>query len=259
MLYLNGTFKTNITAPQNYYNFTGLAPDTEYELGTHTIDSSGNVNETWVNKTARTALISNTTYSVSLKSGWNLISAPLNLTTWELDNETEVEDTLNVTPRNCISSIYRYNTTSKSFEKSDHFDNWGWYPATGSESFSKLEPGRGYWVMAKSDCSLIFTGTPPNDLDIQLAKDWNLIGWYSMNEALLGQESNVGNPLNVTPKNSLTSIYRYNTTSGSFEKSDHFDDWGWYPATGSESFTKLEPGRGYWVMAKNNADWRHKS
>src|SRR5659263_712186 len=65
--------------------------------------------------------------------------------------------------------------------------------------------------MAKSDCSLIFTGTPPNDLDIQLAKDWNLIGWYSMNEALLGQESNVGNPLNVTPKNSLTSIYRYNT------------------------------------------------
>src|SRR5659263_529585 len=151
MLYLNGAFKTNITAPQNYYNFTGLSPDTLYELGTHTVDSSGNVNETWVNKTARTASISGTTYSISLKSGWNLISAPLNLTTWELGNETEVGDTLNVTPRNCISSIYRYNTTSKSFEKSDHFDNWGWYPATGSGSFTKLEPGRGYWVMVQNE------------------------------------------------------------------------------------------------------------
>ena len=55
MLYLNGSFKTNITAPQNYYNFTGLAPDTVYELGTHTVDTSGNINQTWVNATAKTA------------------------------------------------------------------------------------------------------------------------------------------------------------------------------------------------------------
>ena len=55
MLYLNGTFKTNITAPQNHYNFTGLQPDTLYELGTHTVDTSGNINQTWVNATARTA------------------------------------------------------------------------------------------------------------------------------------------------------------------------------------------------------------
>jgi len=57
----------------------------------------------------------------------------------------------------------------------------------------------------------------------------------------------------------LTSIYRYNTTSGLFEKCDHFDNWGWWPATGSESFTKLEPGRGYWVMAKNDCVWRHEA
>jgi hypothetical protein len=55
MLYLNGSFKTSIPAPQNYYNFTGLEPDTLYELGTHTVDSSGNVNETWVNRSATTA------------------------------------------------------------------------------------------------------------------------------------------------------------------------------------------------------------
>ncbi len=196
------------------------------------------------------------TQVVPLKSGWNLISAPLNLAVWELGNESEAGNPLNVTPANCLSSIYRYNTTTGLFEKSDHFDDWGWWPATGSESFTKLEPGRGYWVMAKSDCNLTFTGTEPSDLNIALNKGWNLIGWYSISEALLGEEATVGNPLNVTPENSLTSIYRYSTASGQFEKSDHFDDWGWWPATGSENFTKLEPGRGYWVMAKNDCVWR---
>jgi len=167
-----------------------------------------------------------TTYTISLKSGWNLISAPLNLTTWELGEEGVVGNPLNVTPKNSLTSIYQYNTTTGLFEKSDHFDDWGWWPATGSGSFTELEPGRGYWVMAKNDCDLTFTGTAPSDLDITLNKSWNLIGWYSMQEALLGEESAVGDPLNVTPKNSLTSIYRYNSSTSLFEKSDHFDAGG---------------------------------
>jgi PKD repeat protein len=57
MLYLNGSFITNIYSPQNYYNATGLFPNTSYELGTHTVDSSGNVNQTLVNNTARIAPI----------------------------------------------------------------------------------------------------------------------------------------------------------------------------------------------------------
>jgi parallel beta-helix repeat protein len=199
-----------------------------------------------------------TTKTVELKFVWNLISVPLNLTTWKLGDESAVGNPLNVTPENCISSIYRYNTTSFLFEKSDHFDEWGWWPATGSESFTKLEPGRGYWVMAQQDCELTFKGNAPYDLDISLDTGWNLIGWYSMNEAVLGEEAAVVDPLNVTPMNSLTSIYGYNTTSAQFEKSDHFPDWGWWPATGSESFTMMEPGRGYWVMASNKAVWNHK-
>ena len=92
------------------------------------------------------------TCTTSLTTGWNLISAPLNLTTWELGEEAVVGDPLNVTPKNSLTSIYRYNATSGLFKKCDHFDDWGWWPATGSESFTKLEPGRGYWVMAKNDC-----------------------------------------------------------------------------------------------------------
>ena len=194
-----------------------------------------------------------------LNTGWNLISIPLNLSSWELGNESVVGNPLNVTPKNSLTSIYRYNTTSGLFEKCDHFDDWGWWQATGSESFTKLEPSKGYWMMAKQDCNLTFTGTAPSDLNVTVKKGWNLIGWYSLSGALLGEEAVVGNPLNITPKNSLTSIYRYNTTSGLFEKCDHFDDWGWWQATGSESFTELEAGRGYWVMAKNDCVWRHEA
>jgi hypothetical protein len=111
--------------------------------------------------------------------------------------------------------------------------------------------------MADGDCDLTFTGTAPSDLDISLDADWNCIGWYSTSKAQLGNKSLVGDPLNITPENSLTSIYRYNTTSKSFEKCTHYAGWGWEPATESESFTELESGRGYWVMAEGDCVWWH--
>ena len=194
---------------------------------------------------------------IDLNTGWNLISVPLNLISWELGEEAVVGNPLNVTPKNSLTSIYRYNTSTALFEKCDHFDDWGWSPATGSESFTELEPGRGYWVKATSDCSLTFTGTEAYDIDVSLATDWNLIGWYSAVGATLGEEAVVGNPLDVTPENSLTSIYRYNSSTELFEKCDHFADWGWSPATGSEGFTELEPCSGYWVMAENACEWKH--
>ena len=51
-VYLNGTWKVN--TPNPFYNATGLNASTNYELGTHTVDNVGNINETWVNNTATT-------------------------------------------------------------------------------------------------------------------------------------------------------------------------------------------------------------
>ena len=53
LVYLNGTWMENVT--EEWYNTTGLEPDTEYELGTRTVDDTGNINGTWVNGTGRTA------------------------------------------------------------------------------------------------------------------------------------------------------------------------------------------------------------
>lgn len=55
MIYINGKFKTNVTKGKQFYNATGLIPNTLYKISTHTVDTIGKINNTWVNKTARTA------------------------------------------------------------------------------------------------------------------------------------------------------------------------------------------------------------
>ncbi len=57
MVYLDGTFKENVTKGVQYYNATGLIPGNPYEIGTRTVDRSGNINLTWVNHTSSTAPI----------------------------------------------------------------------------------------------------------------------------------------------------------------------------------------------------------
>lgn len=54
MVYLDGISKPDVPKGTQFYNATNLDPDTSYEIGTHTVDETGNVNETWINHTAET-------------------------------------------------------------------------------------------------------------------------------------------------------------------------------------------------------------
>jgi len=54
MVYLNSDFATNVSKGVQFYNATSLDSDTEYTLSTRTVDEVGNINETWVNHTAKT-------------------------------------------------------------------------------------------------------------------------------------------------------------------------------------------------------------
>jgi hypothetical protein len=60
MMYLNGTWQTNTSNP--YYNATNLTANTSYEIGTHTVDTYGNVNTSWVNQTTKTLALNNPPY-----------------------------------------------------------------------------------------------------------------------------------------------------------------------------------------------------
>ncbi len=59
IIYINGSWYANVTV--NYYNATGLTPDTGYVITVHTKDHTGNVNDTDVNDSARTLVSSDTT------------------------------------------------------------------------------------------------------------------------------------------------------------------------------------------------------
>lgn len=51
--YINNNRVENVNV--QFYNATNLIPDTQNTISTHTVDTSGNINETWVNHTDRTA------------------------------------------------------------------------------------------------------------------------------------------------------------------------------------------------------------
>lgn len=55
MVYVNGEFKTNVTKGIGYYKTTGLIQNTLYTISTHTVDTSGNINQTWVKINAKTS------------------------------------------------------------------------------------------------------------------------------------------------------------------------------------------------------------
>lgn len=87
MVYLNGVFQTNVTSGAAWYNATDLIPDTEYTVGIRTFDRSGNINQTIVTHTARTApldiepplttlVLSGTTGN----NGWYVSDVVVNLT-----------------------------------------------------------------------------------------------------------------------------------------------------------------------------------
>jgi len=54
-IYLDGSFQTNVTKGVQYYNATGLTAGSTHTIATRTMDTIGNINQSWVNHTSRTA------------------------------------------------------------------------------------------------------------------------------------------------------------------------------------------------------------
>ena len=74
MIYLNGSWKTATAG--NCYFADGLNASTVYEIATRTVDADGNINETWVNRTAATispCFIATTAYGTALHDDINVL------------------------------------------------------------------------------------------------------------------------------------------------------------------------------------------
>ena len=217
-IYLNGTFITNIPAPQNYYNATGLLPDTSYELGTHTVDTAGNVNETWVNDTASTLPAS----TLNLYTGWNLISLPL------MPEDTGITSLLfSINGNYSIVWAYDANDTTDHWKKYDPVAPFG-------NDLTSMEPGKGYWIMMTNNDTLPITGTAPESIDLKTG--WNLIGYNSF--------------LSQPITDALYSIDGNYSIVWAYNASDAVDHWKKYDplAPFGNDLSIMEPDKGYWIM-----------
>ena len=131
MVYINGNWKENVSLPLNYSNATGLSPNTNNTISTHTVDTSGNVNQTWVNHSAWTAPSEDTT-------------API--ITNENLNRTEL-NTGETVRLNATTSDHESDVTEVKFKIK--------YPDETSANFSATKITTNYWEYNFSDTSQI--------------------------------------------------------------------------------------------------------
>jgi hypothetical protein len=190
---------------------------------------------------------------------WSLISVPVNVSLWELANGTNAGINLSVQPAGCLNKIYRYNE-SGDWQSIDYEHEGGiWLPATGSEDFTMLEAGKGYYFESSTACNVTFLGSvPTGNLNIPLNSGYNLKGWFSPNTSTLGEEAIYGNPVQVSPADSITYIHRYDPDSDTFELTQYFSGWGYYAPRQYEDFTSLEPTRAYWIETNQECTWEHE-
>ncbi|MBN1503288.1 hypothetical protein JW930_07150 [Candidatus Woesearchaeota archaeon] len=189
-----------------------------------------------------------------LDINWNLLSIPFEQPNWLLYNGTNNGRDIFTEPGNCLISLWRLNASNQSFERTD-YDGTVWLPATGSEKFTGIEPARGYWFETNQPCNVTFVGVVPEyNISVDLKEYFNVVGWFSGKTALLGDET-IQKPIDVAPSDSVWIIHRYDEITDWFEVTVHWSGYGWVPAWNNTNFTSIQPFKGYYFDAVEDAIW----
>jgi murein DD-endopeptidase MepM/ murein hydrolase activator NlpD len=165
-------------------------------------------------------------FQLSLTSGWNLISLPLQ------PSDTAITSVLS-SISGAYESVWAWNANTSP-------PGWARYPRSiGTASLTTMSPGRGYWIYMYAPRVLRVTGSTPSKT-VQLSADWNLVGYNSTTEM------NTVNALsNINGR--YESVWAWNTAP---------PGWARHPRSiGTASLTTMSPGRGYWIYAKQSTPW----
>jgi hypothetical protein len=134
-VWINGIFKSNVSAPANYYNATGLNASTNYTIQTRTVDHVGNINTTWVNNTAATITVVD-------------ITAPA--INWELPtpNDSNITYTNNwvylnttITDASSTSAFFDWNNSLIGYWAMDFYNSTGIYDNSSYSNFGTFNGG----------------------------------------------------------------------------------------------------------------------
>jgi len=153
------------------------------------------------------------TFERKLYAGWNLISLPFE----PEDNSTS--SVLASVWDNVTEPVYKYNATTKQFE-----------------SVTTMEPGVGYFVYLTSDDYWVYNGTEKYDeMNIWLEPGLNMIGALCW-------------PKNVSDV--LTSGDHWYATTFNASEQKYNDTFNPVAPDVFNRLTKMEPGAGYFISAK---------
>ena len=172
-------------------------------------------------------VIKNDTITISLHEGWNLISVPLK-------PEDDDYDLFSV-----LSSISGKYTDVYTFTTDWQFRSL--MGTTWAGNLYTIKPGRGYWINMKQEADLVIKGKKIKEKSISLHEGWNLIGLQSTDDA------NITDAL-ASISGSYTDIYTFTTEWIYTAQSTH------NPDVWLGSLKELEPGRGYWINMRQEAD-----
>ena len=207
-------------------DFTFLE-SSEHNLKFYCVDALGNTNLQTHDEKFK---VEGNDFEIELNKKWNLISVPVVLLN---DDPAEVFENMS-----CVDSIWTYNGKK---------DKWYVFTPDEAPDNLKIEPGFGYWIMAKEDCILTIGGsllspgrTPPSR---DLVPGWNLIGYYGMSDqkgyhgpAENGDEAYCS-LYSLVNTNSFIPAKRWSSLYGYWES--EFDGYG--------MCDNLDPGAGYWI------------
>ena len=144
---------------------------------------------------------------------WNLISLPF------VPENNSVESVLASVWDNVSGPVYKYNATTKQFE-----------------SVTTMEPGVGYFVDITSNCSWVYSGTEKYDeMNVWLEPGLNMIGALCW-------------PKNVSDV--LTAEKHWYATTFDARMQKYTDTFNPVAPDVFNRLTKMEPGAGYFISAK---------
>jgi hypothetical protein len=207
-------------------------------------------------------------HTIPLQPEWNLLSLPLNMSEYELKNQTNNAYDPPVRPLGCVTEIWTYNNSLEDDWLEVTYETSYWEPATGDEQFEMLKPQLGYWFYnnLSVQCNLTFVGwLPLHNTTANLDENYTMVGWHSEYEPALPMDCDPPYPIRVSPVNSVNAMYYYDPLVDLFRGTMHHtwsgcsdDDWGWYP-DGSNAFTYMRPGYGYYFNTLEEATWTIES
>ncbi|MFH1642767.1 MAG: C25 family cysteine peptidase [Nanoarchaeota archaeon] len=171
-------------------------------------------------------------FNIQLAADWNLISLPL----VPYDKSTAVVLS-SIDGR--YKKIYYYNSDSQ---------NWEVYNPDRSifdqkNNLLQLDIGKSYWIELTEPAVLHVVGYRPSEFSMELSQDWNFIGYpYTLQENITNALSSISDE--------YYKIYSYDAVLKKYDVYKPYDT-----IYEPNSIINMEPGKGYVLYMKNNAQW----